>query len=213
MKNTSRLLLIGLIILLDILAIMVGRRYNNLVGQSEEVTKHWSMLQIDYQTRADKIMQLTIESSIYSNAEKEALADLQKTIEEAEATTSRINYNILSQVNIDKVEHAQTMLWKGYNENLAIINSKYPYIANGETFKGLKESIDNAQDSLAVSRKEYNRVVGIYNSNLSQFPSNLTAMVFNFRKKGYLSAQADTTTRHINIVKRPESKHEPDENK
>jgi LemA protein len=155
-----------------VLIIWIGGSYNSLVGLDVNVDTQWAQVQTDYQRRVDLIPNLV--------ATVEGVADFERDTYTAvtEARTKWLNAQGGSRSE-------QVTAASGFDSALSrllVTVENYPQLKANENFLTLQSQLEGTENRVAVSRKDYNKAVGILNVQIRRFPSNLVAGLFGFEK-------------------------------
>src|SRR6185295_11874903 len=81
-----------------------------------------------------------------------------------------------------KYQEAQGQL-SGALSRLMVVVEKYPELKSNETFRDLQVQLEGTENRIAVARKRYIDAVRSYNVTVREFPTNLTAKMFDFEVK------------------------------
>ncbi|MCL6624118.1 MAG: LemA family protein, partial [Fimbriimonadales bacterium] len=66
---------------------------------------------------------------------------------------------------------------------LFALAENYPQLKASENMARLQEELASTENKIAFARQFYNDSVMEYNTKVEQFPSNILAALFNFRKR------------------------------
>jgi len=183
-KKVLPLVLLGLLLVL--IFNMCGA-YNTVVGKDENVKKAWSQVENQYQRRADLIPNLVSTVKGYADFEQ---STLQAVVEaRANATKVTIKVDELTEENVKRYEQAQGALSGALGRLLAVAEN-YPNLKANESFLGLQTQLEGTENRIAVERKNFNEVVGDYNTYIRKFPTNLYVGMFGFSRRGYFESTA-----------------------
>ena len=58
---------------------------------------------------------------------------------------------------------------------LLVISEAYPELRSSENFRTLQDQLEGTENRIATARRDYNEVVGAYNTYIRRFPAVLTA--------------------------------------
>ncbi|MCS7036158.1 MAG: LemA family protein [Saprospiraceae bacterium] len=176
------LVFIGLVL---ILGFNMCNTYNSLVQKDEQVKKAWSQVENQYQRRLDLIPNLVETVKGYADFEK---STLQAVVEaRANATRVTIQADELTPENLQRYEQAQGALSSALGRLLAVAEN-YPNLKANENFLSLQTQLEGTENRIAVERKNFNEVVGQYNSHVRRFPTNLYAGMLGFSQKAYFQS-------------------------
>jgi LemA protein len=176
------LVFIGLVL---VLGFNMCSTYNSLVQKDEQVRKAWSQVENQYQRRMDLIPNLVETVKGYAEFEK---STLQAVVDaRANATRVTIQADELTPENLQRYEQAQGALGSALGRLLAVAEN-YPNLKANENFLSLQAQLEGTENRIAVERKNFNEVVGQYNSYVRRFPTNLYAGMMGFSQKAYFQA-------------------------
>jgi LemA protein len=161
--------------------------YNRMVEGEEGVAAAWAQVENQYQRRADLIPNLVETVKAYADFEKQTLVDVMEA--RASATQVKVDPSKLTPESIQQFEQAQTGLSSALGR-LMVVVEKYPDLKANQNFLELQAQLEGTENRIAVERQKFNQAVQEYNTMIRRFPSNLTAGMFGFEKKGYFQAEA-----------------------
>ena len=151
------IIIVGIILLFT----MYGcSTYNGLVGRDETVNEKWSLVQTQYQRRADLIPNLVNTVKGAANFEKETLTQVVQA--RASATSMNLNAADLTPENIQKFQAAQDQL-SGALSRLLVTVEKYPELKANQNFLELQAQLEGTENRITVARNDFNTVVKDYN--------------------------------------------------
>ena len=161
--------------------------YNTMVTLDEQVQSQWAQVENVYQRRADLIPNLVNSVKGAANFEKETLTQVVEA--RAKATSINVDPNDLTPENIQKFQNAQGELSQALGR-LLMVTENYPQLKANQNFLELQAQLEGTENRITVERQKFNEVTQQYNSKIRSFPSNITASMFGFEKKGYFQAEA-----------------------
>lgn len=159
--------------------------YNKMVSLEEQVSSQWAQVENVYQRRADLIPNLVNTVKGYANFEKDVL--IQVTEARAKATSVNIDPKNLSPEALQQFQQAQNGLSSALGRLLVTVE-KYPDLKANQNFLELQSQLEGTENRISVERNKFNEVTREYNTKIRSFPTNLTAGIFGFEKKGYFEA-------------------------
>jgi LemA protein len=176
-------------ILLPMLALLAlsSCGYNDIVEKQEKVTGSWAQVQNVYQRRADLIPNLVNTVKGAANFEQKTLTDVMEA--RAKATQVTIKADDLTPEKVAKYQQAQQGLSSALSR-LMVVSENYPNLKANQNFLDLQSQLEGTENRITVERMKFNESVQDYNTYIQKFPTNLTAKMFNFDKKGYFQAEA-----------------------
>lgn len=166
--------IIGIVVVL--LVLYVGGKYNGFVSQNEAVTAQWAQVESQYQRRLDLIPNLV--SSVQGAMKQEtavfgAIAEARTRY--AGATTP------------DQKAAAATQV-EGAMARLLVVMENYPQLKSIDTVQSLMAELAGTENRVAVERMRYNEIVRDYNIGVKTFPSSLIAGMFGFAPRTMFEA-------------------------
>jgi len=162
-------------------ALLSGCGYNKFQSLDEEVKAAWSEVLNQYQRRADLIPNLVNIVKGEANFEQETL---QRVIEaRAKATSIQVTPQTLNDPQaFNRFQQAQGELSSALSR-LMVVVERYPNLRANQAFRDLAVQYEGTENRIAVARNRYIKTVAEFNVLARSFPSNLTAMVFNYDVK------------------------------
>lgn len=164
-----------------------GCGYNNLVKLDEDVKTKWNQVETQYQRRADLIPNLVSTVKGAAKFENETLTNVIEA--RSKATQITIDPDKLTEENIAKFQAAQGQVTQALGK-LMVLTENYPQLQATQQFSDLSAQLEGTENRIAVSRKDFNESVQIYNTKVRSFPNNLTAGLFGFSQKAGFKADA-----------------------
>lgn len=161
--------------------------YNTMVTLDEQVQSQWAQVQNVYQRRLDLIPNLVNSVKGAANFEKETLTQVVEA--RAKATSINVDPDELTPENIQKFQSAQGELSQALGR-LLMVTENYPQLKANQNFLELQAQLEGTENRITVERQKFNEVTQQYNSKIRSFPTNITASMFGFEKKGYFQAEA-----------------------
>jgi LemA protein len=159
--------------------------YNDIVTKEEAVSGSWSQVQNVYQRRADLIPNLVTTVKGAANFEKETLQAVMEA--RASATKVTLKADELTPEKVAQYQQAQQGLSSAL-ARLMVVSENYPDLKANQNFRDLQSQLEGTENRITVERKKFNDAVQDYNTYIKKFPTNLTAKMFSFEKKGYFEA-------------------------
>jgi LemA protein len=165
------------VVVVAVLLMMVGGclvgNYNRLVTKKEAVDQKWAQVNNQLQRRNDLIGNLA--ETVKGTATQEqavfgAIADARARM--AGATTP--------EQGIEAGRAMDSALGR-----LLVVVENYPQLRSNEAFVQLMDELAGTENRLATERMRYNEEVQGFNVLIKRFPTNLYAMVFNFKEAIY----------------------------
>jgi LemA protein len=175
--------------LLMILAALLlsGCGYNDFQRLDEQTKSAWSEVLNQYQRRADLVPNLVATVKGEANFEQETLS---RVIEaRARATAVQVTPETLNDPQaFQKFQQAQGELTSALSR-LLVVSERYPDLKANQSFRELRVQLEGTENRITVARNRYIQAVQQYNVLARSFPTNLTAMVFNYDAKPSFTVQ------------------------
>jgi LemA protein len=182
-----------LAVLLSAVAAMslAGCGYNDLQRQDEAIKGAWSEVVNQYQRRADLVPNLVNTVKGYAAQEAEvltAVTNARANVSAIKATPELVN----DPVAFQRFQQAQGQLTSALSR-LLVVAENYPNLKSDALFRDLQSQLEGTENRITVARKRYIDSVQAYNTTVRQFPTNLTAMLFNMQVKPNFSVENEAT--------------------
>ena len=182
MKTISKLL-VALVALVS----LNSCGYNTMTEKEEAVNKAWSNVENQYQRRSDLIPNLVNTVKGYAQHEQSTLTAVLEA--RSKATQITVNADDLTPEKLKEYQAAQGQVTSALGKLLAITEA-YPDLKANENFKELQVQLEGTENRISVERRNFNEVVGNYNTYIRKFPQNIMASIFGFEKRAYFEAEA-----------------------
>ena len=167
---------IGVVVLAVLLILIVIAIYNKLVKAKMKVENQFAQIDVQLKKRFDLIPNIVETVKGYAKHESETLENVIK---------ARNTY-LTASTPEDKLE-ANKEVTQAMNKLFALAEA-YPDLKANTNFIELQETLKETEDKIAYARQFYNDAVMKYNGLVMSIPSNIVAMIFGFKAKGYLEA-------------------------
>lgn len=176
MKNWSANL-----IMLLLVSMLSACGYNDFQAKDEAVKSAWAEVVNQYQRRADLVPNLVNTVKGYASHEKETLESVIRA--RAAATSIQVTPEVLNNPEaFSKFQQAQGELSSALSRLMAVAEN-YPQLKADGLFRDLQSQLEGTENRITVARQRYIAAVQEYNILARSFPTNLTAMVFNYEVK------------------------------
>ena len=175
-----------ILILAAVLA-LTGCGYNDFQRLDEASKSAWSEVLNQYQRRADLIPNIVNTVKGEANFEQETLT---RVIEaRARATSMQVTPETLENPEtFAKFQQAQGELSSALSR-LMVTVERYPELKANQGFRDLRVQLEGTENRITVERNRYIQTVQEYNVLARSFPTNITAMVFNYDPKPVFTVQ------------------------
>src|SRR3990167_4569164 len=176
-----------LLIIIAILALWGIAVFNSLVRMRQRVKESWSDIDVQLKRRYDLIPNLVETVKGYAAHEREVLENVIK------ARSTAMNAHTVG-------EHGQAEnMLSGALKNLFALAEAYPNLRASENFAKLQDELSDTENKIQAARRFYNSNVMHYNTTLEQFPANLIAGPFGFKKEQFFEIAVATEREPVKI--------------
>lgn len=179
--------LIIVIVLIVLLIVYVVAVYNSLVADRNKVKNAWSQIDVELQRRFDLIPNLVESVKGYMEHEEKILsevADLRSSWASATTVAEK------STLNNQLTESLKSLM---------AIAENYPDLKANQNFLELQNELENTENKISYSRRDYNDTVTRFNIKLEAFPSNLVASAFKFEKEELFEVKDDSVRENVKV--------------
>ena len=160
---------------------LTGCGYNDFQRMDEQVNASWSEVLNQYQRRADLIPNIVNTVKGEANFEQETLTRVVEA--RAKATSIQATPELVNNpAAFQRFQAAQGEL-SGALSRLLMVTENYPNLKANQGFQDLRVQLEGTENRITVARNRYIKTVADYNVLARSFPTNLTAMVFNYEVK------------------------------
>ena len=179
-------------------AALSGCGYNDFQRLDEQVKSDWAEVLNQYQRRSDLITNVVATVKGEAAFEQETLTRVVEARSKAtsiQATPELIN----NPEAFDKFQKAQGEL-SGALSRLMVVTENYPNLQANKGFQDLRVQLEGTENRVTVARNRFIKSVGEYNTLARSFPSNLTAMAFNYSIKPSFTVQDEARISNAPVV-------------
>lgn len=179
MKRSAYLAAIVMTLLLG------GCGYNTLQSTDEQIKAGWAEVVNQYQRRADLVPNLVETVKAFAAQEQQVLlgvTNARSKVGAIQATPELVN----DPQAFARFQAAQGELSSALSRLLVVVE-RYPELKSDANFRDLQAQLEGTENRIAVARNRYIKAVQEYNIVVRSFPSNLTAMFFDFKEKPQFS--------------------------
>jgi LemA protein len=162
-----------------------GCGYNTLQSTDEQIKAGWAEVVNQYQRRADLVPNLVETVKAFAAQEQQVLlgvTNARSKVGAIQATPELVN----DPQAFARFQAAQGELSSALSRLLVVVE-RYPDLKSDANFRDLQAQLEGTENRIAVARNRYIKAVQEYNIVVRSFPSNLTAMFFDFKEKPQFS--------------------------
>ena len=167
--------------------LLSGCGYNKLQSLDEDVKSSWSEVVNQYQRRSDLIPNLVATVKGFAIQEQQVLIGV--TEARAKAGSIQLTPELVNDPKaFARFQQAQGELTSAL-KSLFAVTEAYPQIKSDANFRALQDQIEGTENRITVARNRYIKSVQAFNTEVRQFPTNLTAKMFSFEVKPNFSVE------------------------
>lgn len=159
-----------ILVILLLLMIWIIFIFNKLVRLRNLMREAWSGIDVFLKKRHDMVPVLVETVKGYATHEKQTLEDVM-----------RFRSNAINAKNQQESIEREKGLGNALGRLIAVAE-RYPDLKANTNFLKLQQQLSEMEDELALSRRYYNGTVRENNIRVESFPSNIIAVIFNFKK-------------------------------
>jgi LemA protein len=168
-----------------------GCGYNTLQSQDEQIKSAWAEVLNQYQRRADLIPNLVATVQGFAAQERDVLlgvTNARAKVGSIQATPDLID----DPQKFQQFQAAQGELSSALSR-LLVVAENYPQLKSDHNFRDLQAQLEGTENRIAVARNRYIKTVQDFNVTVRSFPTNLTAMLFDFDVKPSFTVEDEKT--------------------
>ena len=179
--------LIIVVVLIVLLIVYVVAVYNSLVADRNKVKNAWSQIDVELQRRFDLIPNLVESVKGYMEHEEKILSEV------AELRSSWASATTVAEKSTLNNQLTESL------KSLMAIAENYPDLKANQNFLELQNELENTENKISYSRRDYNDTVTRFNIKLEAFPSNLVASSFKFEKEELFEVKDDSVRENVKV--------------
>jgi LemA protein len=158
-----------------------GCGYNEMAQGEESIKAAWAEVTNQYQRRADLIPNIVNTVKGFAQQEQEVLTRVVEA--RARATQITVSPEMVNDPQaMQRFAAAQREVGGALSRLLAVAEN-YPQLKSDAVFRDLTAQLEGTENRIAVARNRYIKAIQGYNNAVVSFPTNITAMIFGFKKK------------------------------
>ena len=166
---------------------LAGCGYNKLQNQDEAVKAAWSEVVNQYQRRADLIPNLVATVKGFAAQEERVLVGV--TEARAKATSIQLTPELINDpAAFAKFQAVQGELTQAL-KSLIAVTENYPELKSDANFRDLQAQLEGTENRITVARNRYIESVKEFNVTVREFPTNITANMFDYDVKPNFTVQ------------------------
>ena len=161
-------------IVLGVLFLWIIFAYNNFVVLRNRAREAWADIEVQLKRRYDLIPNLVNTEKGYATHESSVFENVTKARSLAMGATG------------PTPEHAQAEnMLSGALKSILAISEAYPDLKANANFLELQRELSDTENKIQAARRFYNTNVMALNTQVEQFPTNIVANMFGFKKSDF----------------------------
>jgi LemA protein len=162
----------GIVVLLLIIVVAL---YNGFVSKRNRVQDAWAQIDVQLKRRYDLIPNLLNTVKGYAKYERSVLTQV-----------TQLRSSLVTGSVQDKAQ-ANNMLSQALKSIFAVAEN-YPDLKASQNFMQLQQALEDTEDKIAFVRTSYNDYVMDFNNAIQEFPGNVFAGMFGFKRQDFFQA-------------------------
>lgn len=162
--------------------------FNSLVRSRNRVKESWSDIDVQLKRRYDLIPNLV--ETVKGYAAHEA-GTLDKVIQ--------ARAKAMSAQTVGEHAQAENML-SGALKSLFALSEAYPQLRAVESFAKLQDELADTENKVQAARRFYNGNVLVLNTKVEQFPTNVAASMFGFKKEEFFEIENEAEKEPVKVA-------------
>ncbi len=176
-----------LVVVLVVVGLWLVGAFNLLVRSRNRVKESWSDIDVQLKRRYDLIPNLIETVKGYAAHEREVLENVVK------ARSAAMNAH-----SVEERGQAENML-SGALKSLFALSENYPQLRAVESFTKLQDELSDTENKVQAARRFYNTNVMTLNTRVEQFPTNVVAGMFGFKKEEFFELNNESEKEPIKV--------------
>ena len=179
-----------LIIILVVVGLWLASAFNILVRTRNRTKESWADIDVQLKRRYDLIPNLVESVKGYAAHEREVLENVTKARSAA--------MNAEQGGDVKAMAQAENML-SGTLKSLFALSEAYPQLRAVESFTRLQDELSDTENKIQAARRFYNGNVMTLNTKVEQFPTNIVANMFGFKKEEFFELENETQRENVRV--------------
>lgn len=162
-----------------VVAIAVGKIYNQLVGHKNSSQNSFSQIEVQLKRRYDLIPNLVECVKCYLKHERETLEAVIAARNQAASSLTAMNHQLTNPESMQSLASAEGLLG-GALGKLSFVMENYPELKANTVVSQLTEELSSTENRIAFARQVYNDSATAFNIHRQSFPAVLFATSLGF---------------------------------
>lgn len=183
---STRVLVAAMLLLLS------GCGYNRIQELDEGVEERRANIETELIRRNDLIPNLVATVDEVAAFERETFTEVARARAGLQDARNQLAEAVQGDADGGELGRANAAVTENLRLFLNVSVEAYPTLRANENFRALQDELTETENRLAVSRRDYNESVRVYNTYVRQFPQALTARVIGAGRREPFEAPAGT---------------------
>ncbi|OGN02572.1 MAG: hypothetical protein A2651_00115 [Candidatus Yanofskybacteria bacterium RIFCSPHIGHO2_01_FULL_42_12] len=179
-----------LIIILVVVSLWLAGAFNALVRSRNRVKESWSDIDVQLKRRYDLIPNLVETVKGYAAHESQVLENVIKARSAA--------MGLSAQAGVKEHSQAENML-SGALKSLFALSEAYPQLRAVESFTKLQDELTDTENKIQAARRFYNTNILTLNTQVEQFPTNIVANIYGFKKADFFELNEEAAREPVKV--------------
>ena len=175
------------LVIIAVLVIWFIATYNFLVVRRNRVKESWSDIEVQLKRRYDLIPNLVNAVKGYATHEKGVFEEVTRARSAAIGAKTPQEHG-----------QAENML-TGALKHLFAVAEAYPQLRASENFRELQMELSDTENKIQAARRFYNSTVMDLNTSVEQFPTNMIAGMFGFKKEEFFDLENESEREPVRV--------------
>jgi LemA protein len=177
---------------------LTGCGYNDMARGEESIKASWAEVTNQYQRRADLIPNIVNTVKGFAQQEQDVLTRVVEA--RSKATSIQVTPEMVNDPQaMQRFAAAQREVGGALGRLLAVAEN-YPQLKSDALFRDLTAQLEGTENRITVARNRYIQTIQGFNNSVVSFPTNLTAMVFGFKKKEQFQVENEAAIKQAPTV-------------
>jgi LemA protein len=171
LATPARMLLMTAVLMLS------GCGYNRIQALDEQVEQNRANIDTELLRRNDLIPNLVATVDEAAAFERETFTEVAAARSGLTQSREQLAAAVSGGAGGDELSRANAAVTDNLRLFLNVAVEAYPTLRANENFRALQDELTETENRIAVSRRDYNEAVSVYNTYIRQFPQAITARV------------------------------------
>lgn len=173
-----------------ILLLTTGCGYNRIQELNEKIAENRANIETELLRRNDLIPNLVATVEQAASFERETFTEVAQARAGLTEARDRMAAAVQGTASPEQLSRANAAVGENLRLFMNVAVEAYPTLRANQNFIALQDELTETENRIAVSRRDYNEAVRIYNTYIRKFPAMLTARVIGAERHDAFEAPA-----------------------